>query len=280
MRGAPKAICGAGAPAGLIPARAGSTFRRSDSSSPNRAHPRPCGEHTPAAARIERPTGSSPPVRGAHKIGCTLEKCRGLIPARAGSTIATKFRHWDSRAHPRPCGEHVDDLLFVVVVPGSSPPVRGAPAFALWGLLNSGLIPARAGSTGYAAAANASSGAHPRPCGEHSKITDHSFEKLGSSPPVRGAPQLRHPRGTPRGLIPARAGSTRLVLLRLVAVRAHPRPCGEHTKSLAPARKSVGSSPPVRGAHLLTWGFIPYTGKIGLLWSQSLRPEYTINNCS
>ena len=158
MRGAPKAICGAGAPAGLIPARAGSTFRRSDSSSPNRAHPRPCGEHTPAAARIERPTGSSPPVRGAHKIGCTLEKCRGLIPARAGSTIATKFRHWDSRAHPRPCGEHFRWIMF---------------ATTRW-----------------------------------------------------------------------------------------------------------GSSPPVRGAHLLTWGFIPYTGKIGLLWSQSLRPEYTINNCS
>ena len=152
---------------GLIPARAGSTLYVIFQVFPAGAHPRPCGEHTPAAARIERPTGSSPPVRGAHKIGCTLEKCRGLIPARAGSTIATKFRHWDSRAHPRPCGEHVDDLLFVVVVPGSSPPVRGAPACSAAANPLRGLIPARAGSTFSPCAGGRVCWAHPRPCGEH-----------------------------------------------------------------------------------------------------------------
>ncbi len=103
---------------------------------------------------------------------------------------------------------------------------------------------------------------------------------LGSSPPVRGAQSKVRGRMLLLGLIPARAGSTQSNYTHNVAIGAHPRPCGEHWVDSLHVLVEAGSSPPVRGAHLLTWGFIPYTGKIGLLWSQSLRPEYTINNCS
>ena len=50
------------------------------------------------------------------------------------------------------------------------------------------------------------------------------------------------------GLIPARAGSTTNGSIVLDEGWAHPRPCGEHLKTLAPALKDQGSSPPVRGA--------------------------------
>ena len=184
------------------------------------------------------------------------------------------------RAHPRPCGEHNDGVLRYVHHQGSSPPVRGALAPARQGRCRSGLIPARAGSTRIRGLPDPAPRAHPRPCGEHERGVCQKRLGVGSSPPVRGALQLQAWGQWPTGLIPARAGSTAVVRHELGAIRAHPRPCGEHT-GLRYVRVAVrGSSPPVRGAHLLTWGFIPYTGKIGLLWSQSLRPEYTINNCS
>ena len=97
---------------------------------------------------------------------------------------------------------------------------------------------------------------------------------------MRGAPTTLFVDTAVPGLIPARAGSTSAARVFIASSRAHPRPCGEHIGAIFWAPPIAGSSPPVRGAHLLTWGFIPYTGKIGLLWSQSLRPEYTINNCS
>ena len=144
--------------------------------------------------------------------------------------------------------------------PGSSPPVRGA------------LMDTMPGAEAWLA--------HPRPCGEHAHHDSRNVPHRGSSPPVRGAPECSSVFGEVAGLIPARAGSTTKSDAPASARWAHPRPCGEHSDAPKNASRNRGSSPPVRGAHLLTWGFIPYTGKIGLLWSQSLRPEYTINNCS
>ena len=93
--------------AGLIPARAGSTAPTVDSSLEVRAHPRPCGEHQPCEARVYRRRGSSPPVRGAHTVDGVSAVSVGLIPARAGSTIPTFGNIQLTRAHPRPCGEHL-----------------------------------------------------------------------------------------------------------------------------------------------------------------------------
>ena len=184
------------------------------------------------------------------------------------------------RAHPRPCGEHSSSLSLPITPSGSSPPVRGARHPDRQLLQPRGLIPARAGSTVGRCGQGCGAWAHPRPCGEHERIWAVTGVDTGSSPPVRGAPYSALIFSSAAGLIPARAGSTRVADHLGVRFRAHPRPCGEHGAGRRIANPHRGSSPPVRGAHLLTWGFIPYTGKIGLLWSQSLRPEYTINNCS
>ena len=219
-------------------------------------------------------------MRGALFFSTRRVSFTGLIPARAGSTPPPSPKSSAPRAHPRPCGEHVSNQPAMVTMPGSSPPVRGAPSCCRFSGQQGGLIPARAGSTLLHRCTPARCMAHPRPCGEHAVLISSCRISAGSSPPVRGAPQSYASANAAGGLIPARAGSTLTPRRRSRLSRAHPRPCGEHDFASFCTTDASGSSPPVRGAHLLTWGFIPYTGKIGLLWSQSLRPEYTINNCS
>ena len=69
VRGARAVKPRVGVAAGLIPARAGSTLMRPLLRQKNRAHPRPCGEHSILAQPGLVEQGSSPPVRGA------LQKC-------------------------------------------------------------------------------------------------------------------------------------------------------------------------------------------------------------
>ena len=95
--------------AGLIPARAGSTQARSAACERYWAHPRPCGEHREVGAVRLDELGSSPPVRGARAAGMRSRFAVGLIPARAGSTSRETLQYVQGWAHPRPCGEHLDD---------------------------------------------------------------------------------------------------------------------------------------------------------------------------
>ena len=132
----------------------------------------------------------------------------GLIPARAGSTPLRRSRQYASRAHPRPCGEHMKSRMFPMMVLGSSPPVRGALARFTVVSRVVGLIPARAGSTPRHSLPEARTGAHPRPCGEHQVRQLREKAARGSSPPVRGARRTPPCARVQGGLIPARAGST------------------------------------------------------------------------
>ena len=126
VRGAHSGFTSSSAAGGLIPARAGSTPQACRPSVGARAHPRPCGEHTPSAHCVEGVLGSSPPVRGAREVDRFRVHPNGLIPARAGSTGGVPGWVRRSGAHPRPCGEHRDLKLLKFMSGGSSPPVRGA----------------------------------------------------------------------------------------------------------------------------------------------------------
>ncbi len=113
-------------PEGLIPARAGSTRRRVRSRQSGRAHPRSRGEHwsddLPGAPFV----GSSPLARGARRGRRPPHGRRGLIPARAGSTVSSSATPVNARAHPRSRGEHRGLVLGVGPQRGSSPLARGA----------------------------------------------------------------------------------------------------------------------------------------------------------
>ena len=109
------------------------------------------------------------------------------------------------------------------------------------------LIPARAGKTSPTSTTPTTPSAHPRACGENALDVDGVASGRGSSPRVRGKPAPAPRRLHHRGLIPARAGKTRLGGAGGCCTPAHPRACGENLVSAACAVVSVGSSPRVRG---------------------------------
>ena len=78
----------------------------------------------------------------------------------------------------------------------------------------------------------ATSGDHPRVCGEHRVKAVVMSTKWGSSPRMRGT-QVRGRSGILRhGIIPAYAGNTGAVLDSDFHRGDHPRVCGEHAASL------------------------------------------------
>mgnify|MGYP001685238949 CR=1 FL=1 len=69
--------------------------------------------------------GSSPLARGTHTMTDKKNINKGLIPARAGNTVARKFAGSSSRAHPRSRGEHTHISPSLDGCQGSSPLARG-----------------------------------------------------------------------------------------------------------------------------------------------------------
>ena len=125
--------------------------------------------------------------------------------------------------------------------------MRGKPLFYRHGEPIGGLIPACAGKTSLSFVCFELSRAHPRVCGENLIPRAMTLPKTGSSPRVRGKrPPARRVHARP-GLIPACAGKTLGCERRSRHSRAHPRVCGENSKSSEQDWKYSGSSPRVRG---------------------------------
>ena len=160
---------------GIIPALAGSTFRLLHQARHSGDHPRACGEHCVMVVNPTRALGSSPRLRGARpRSRCWPRRC-GIIPALAGSTTHGRPTHTTCRDHPRACGEHLYDCVQYFILGGSSPRLRGALEITGSPLLWIGIIPALAGSTGWRVIGMATSGDHPRACGEHAVMAAGAF---------------------------------------------------------------------------------------------------------
>ena len=187
MRGAGAVSCAFGAVIGIIPARAGSSSDSDACCGEPRDHPRACGEQARQPWRHPTCLGSSPRVRGAViNIGLKgLE--RGIIPARAGSSLFYRRNELRKRDHPRACGEQAYDIGVLVTARG--------------------IIPARAGSRYSSRTLAPSTRDHPRACGEQRETLDIINRYMGSSPRVRGAEDGRAHAVFTGGIIPARAGS-------------------------------------------------------------------------
>ena len=200
------------------------------------AHPRACGENAQKSTRRSVWRGSSPRVRGKRSWWKKTVDWVGLIPARAGKTL----RAWSSpcarSAHPRACGENLYRCKRSRVSAGSSPRVRGKLVHPAPLVVNTGLIPARAGKTPSSSPTTSPRRAHPRACGENRAADFAGAAQRGSSPRVRGKriPPAARRRGP--GLIPARAGKTLGFSDVATAAAAHPRACGENLYSMEPRR--------------------------------------------
>ena len=249
-RGGPKNVPQPPRGAGLIPARAGRTLRGSPGCSPTGAHPRSRGADVFPSGELHGHLGSSPLARGgpSPSVGNNLRV--GLIPARAGRTVAASGYVREHGAHPRSRGADRLAELVMGERAGSSPLARGGPLCSPRPTRWTGLIPARAGRTGSPFGAVVAPGAHPRSRGaDHSRRSQPDLDG-GSSPLARGGPVHGTVSQELLGLIPARAGRTRLRLSGHHSGGAHPRSRGA---DLIPASGGVthtGSSPFARGGRL------------------------------
>ena len=103
-----------------------------------------------------------------------------------------------------------------------------------------------------------------------------SVETRGSSPRMRGTHHESLGVAHSTGLIPTYAGNTRYRRLGRWSRRAHPHVCGEHYLIGVINFYYQGSSPRMRGTHLLTWGFIPTHQVLELVWSP--KPVLTLHD--
>ena len=100
----------------------------------------------------------------------------------------------------------------------------------------------------------------------------------GSSPRMRGKPAHEVGRRVGNGLIPAHAGKTNVLVLKLSNRGAHPRACGENCQAKRAPTDQSGSSPRMRGKRvkssraLRASGLIPaHAGKTNS-WAWAAAP--------
>ena len=167
-------------------------------------------------------------MRGTLTSLCPAIARTGIIPAHAGNTPRRSAPPVSCGDHPRACGEHLFVVCATLEHLGSSPRMRGTHALALAEGARTGIIPAHAGNTRDRLCTAGASRDHPRACGEHRTSCLVPDTNQGSSPRMRGTPDLFRALAVGEGIIPAHAGNTRLRLHRLKTPRDHPRACGEH----------------------------------------------------
>ena len=195
-------------PPWLIPAHAGKTVGRDALVGICPAHPRACGENAKACSSEAMRSGSSPRMRGKLKPDFEGQK--------------------PTLAHPRACGENHILLFAEELNDGSSPRMRGKQGTVTSDVLTHGLIPAHAGKTHQSEPSPLGSRAHPRACGENRPSASLERIRAGSSPRMRGKPDVVIEAPSYLGLIPAHAGKTSIPFANHEIGPAHPRACGEN----------------------------------------------------
>ena len=109
----------------FIPACAGNTGRRWNSTPNWTVHPRVRGEHNSELRLSDGTNGSSPRARGTRLSRRRRRSRHRFIPACAGNTAAPLRCRRPSPVHPRVRGEHYGYSMARYAVAGSSPRARG-----------------------------------------------------------------------------------------------------------------------------------------------------------
>ena len=216
-------------PHGIIPARAGFTGGGGAGPSARRDHPRSRGVYRPLTGPRRRAAGSSPLARGLRGRHGRGHPGRGIIPARAGFTRASRSSRRVSRDHPRSRGVYRAAARRMSATCGSSPLARGLPARVMAEDDEYRIIPARAGFTFALAWRRFRRRDHPRSRGVYSGASSPPRMRTGSSPLARGLQWVAGPFLCPAGIIPARAGFTVLFVRLFDVVGDHPRSRGVYS---------------------------------------------------
>ena len=170
-------------------------------------------------------------MRGQHGLSLFLTICPRIIPARAGPTLADGTELRPDADHPRSCGANPIVGGAHPMIIGSSPLVRGQRISPQFCIPYVRIIPARAGPTRLPQRRRRRFPDHPRSCGANDNYDEMNIMLAGSSPLVRGQPNVAHVHVCAFRIIPARAGPTYLRSTRPVSVSDHPRSCGANAVS-------------------------------------------------
>ena len=109
------------------------------------------------------------------------------------------------------------------------------------------ITPADAGKTPKALQGCASTGDHPRGCGENYAAVTRGIGDEGSPPRMRGKRCILRQQKVNNGITPADAGKTPRRGSYRLFVRDHPRGCGENRLRAPSPHGKMGSPPQVRG---------------------------------
>ena len=249
MRGTPDSPSSARSWLRFIPAYAGNTWTNNKDWGTNPVHPRVCGEHELLAVRPSSDAGSSPRMRGTRRMFVLDVQHARFIPAYAGNTYRKKALASMAAVHPRVCGEHTCQRLWLSQIPGSSPRMRGTPSLSENSPATTRFIPAYAGNTHSCRCCPPRRTVHPRVCGEHVQPPRVKHGEDGSSPRMRGT-QLQAELAALRArFIPAYAGNTTTQRRTAREHAVHPRVCGEHGASCDSAEVFSAVHPRVCGEH-------------------------------
>mgnify|MGYP001641191594 CR=1 FL=1 len=232
---------------GIIPARAGFTTTRPRPRPPRRDHPRSRGVYPSSTASPTSTSGSSPLARGLQPGGERRGQHEGIIPARAGFTTPRAPRGRTRPDHPRSRGVYLCVFVRFAFSFGSSPLARGLLGVEDGVDPGGGIIPARAGFTGRNRPRGRMGEDHPRSRGVYAPPPSGWRGPGGSSPLARGLQWAGCHLGDWLGIIPARAGFTRVRTAPRPRPRDHPRSRGVYSFRRVSFSRFVGSSPLARG---------------------------------
>ena len=125
-----------------------------------------------------------------------------------------------------------------------------------------GIIPAHAGNTSACRHSALIAGDHPRACGEHGVTPVPVAMGPGSSPRMWGTRADWVKETQTLGIIPAHAGNTPAHRPSERGKWDHPRACGEHLYVFHVDFTGWGSSPRMRGTHVIALEMVMPAGII------------------
>ena len=169
------------------------------------------------------------------------------IPAYAGKTSIPHNLFCPLMEHPRVCGENPIIPAAERGHDGTSPRMRGKQTRQIRPIRIRRNIPAYAGKTGVVPRLITSAAEHPRVCGENLRAPASRVRLLGTSPRMRGKPELTRRMTRTLRNIPAYAGKTQPSGRAHRSHQEHPRVCGENQLLFWPGAKAHGTSPRMRG---------------------------------
>ena len=256
----------------IIPARAGFTGREEGDGTRVGDHPRSrgvyvsfsrscfvCSGSSPLARGLRAPQGpdggcmsgewqgSSPLARGLRSTRERVPRDLRIIPARAGFTGRAPSIRGAPGDHPRSRGVYGSPGPCTMGPGGSSPLARGLPYGGLATFEVTGIIPARAGFTPQEPSRGGTRLDHPRSRGVYGTRMGRHVVAKGSSPLARGLPYGGLATFEVTGIIPARAGFTRMSTDAWPQVTDHPRSRGVYARFVRLFDRARGSSPLARG---------------------------------